>query len=81
MSEPKEDLDWLVAEYYKWVTGQGGMPPQVLLAKPLSACERQELLQAMNDTNIALAFSEYVRGAISTEIAPSTISAGVPNRG
>jgi hypothetical protein len=82
MRETRNNLDFLVAEYYKWATGQGRMDPQTLLSKCLSVKMRRKLLQAMNDTNVALAFSEYVRAAVlSAETAPNMASTGVPNRG
>jgi len=81
LRKDRENVDSLVAEYYKWATGQGGRDPETLLSRRLSPRARRNLVQAMNDTNIALAFAEYVRAAVSGATEASAMPMGARGRG
>jgi hypothetical protein len=39
----------LVVKYYDWLTDNGGVPPEELLALPLSQRQRRQLLDRMDD--------------------------------
>ena len=56
MVDPMEELNVskLAGEYYQWLTDNGGRGPDDLLALPLTAAQRQQLLEHMD--NILTAF-------------------------
>jgi len=60
----EEDLDAiseLVVQYYNFASGNGGTPPDELLARPLTDRQRGLLRMRMEDVDVCLAFTAPLR--------------------
>jgi hypothetical protein len=46
-----------VIEYYRWLSGNGGLSSDDLLSLPLPAAQRRLLLERMDDVNVVFALT------------------------
>lgn len=51
----------LIVRYYEWLSGNGSSDPETILSTPLTAAQRELVLQGMEDVNVVWSLTAPLR--------------------